>query len=445
MEIVLAALLAGTAFFAVWAFTARNNERARAHRLAEELEALRRPSHIPSVEPDSAPILPGPESLDEAPAAVSGPMPRGSLDPGSLRAAQEAIAQALTALVREPRRGTPSDASVPSGGVDLLKQEARKFLSDSERIESNLSGLLLRSAPFRSAPAGSSARSAEAAENGDVPEPSEDELIADAGAAIEELSDPTSRMADDLGSVLRNAERIRAGAIQSGAALATVSRSADSLTPLASALSSLSNRINLLALNLAVLVNPGARDSGEFDKAGDELRGLFEETRRLAREVGSLSQRAAGAARSARETSEDLVAAATDGHARAERGLQELAHLEELTIHLKENLEKTRRASRRAEERRTRLQGDLSTAEAAESALASHLRELHRDAAQWMSDLRDIAQAFHDTRTSGEKTLRALLEACEPQAAAGHPAPVDEARALELLRRAGSLLEAPPL
>jgi methyl-accepting chemotaxis protein len=279
--------------------------------------------------------------------------------------------------------------------------------------------------------------------DGDAPpERSEEELISDADAAIEELSDPTSRMADDLGSVLRNAERIRTGAILSGAALATVSRSADSLTPLASALSSLSNRINLLALNLAVLVNPGARDSGEFDKAGDELRGLFEETRRLSREVGSLSQRAAGAARSARETSEDLVAAATDGHARAERGLQELAHLEELTMHLRENLEETRRASRRASDGRTRLAQELSTAEAAEAALAGRLRELHRDAERWVADLREIATTFHDTRTSGEGTVRALLEACEQRVASGRSDPAAETRSLELLRHAALLLEA---
>ena len=438
MEIALAALLAGTAFFATWAFTARNNERARAHRLAEELEALRKPSHVPSVDSDAAMVPPDQGRLDEGPPSAAPDVHPANREPVS--AARAAVAQALVALEDGQRMRPKLEGSGAANLIDSLKQDARTYLAVSDRLETSLSDLVMRTATPRFTPQAPEAPPARG--DGETPpERSEEELISDAGAAIEELSDPTSRMADDLGSVLRNAERIRTSAIQSVAALATVSRSADSLTPLASALSSLSNRINLLALNLAVMVSPGARDSGEFDKAGEELRGLFEETRRLSREVGSLSQRAAGAASSARETCEDLIAAATDGHARADRGLQELAHLEELTIHLKETLEETRRASRRADERRYRLAQELSTAEAAESASAGHFRDLHRDAERWVADLRDIATAFHDTRTSGEGTVCALLEACEQLVASGRSDAAAETRRFELLRQARLLLE----
>lgn len=433
MELALGLLAAASAFLAIWAATARNNERERALRLMDELESVRRPAQM--LEPVRETEVPMRSSEETA-------LP----DSSSNRLADDRLEQALDALKkallsleggRNPPDEEDSDTTVAAlDATEVARQEARKFLLALDRSASTLAALAQRAASFRSKPI--DAENPPAAEPG--VEVSESHLIAAAAATADEMSDPTSRLLDDVGSILRNAERIRNATLNADVTLAVVLRSMESLTPLAPALSSLSNRINLLALNLAVLLKPASREPGDFDNAGEELRGLFEETRRLSREVGSLSQRASGAARTARESTELLADAALDGQARAEKGLESVQLQQELSRRLRHDLEELHRASHQGDETRLRLERQIREAIARRSALAMDALEFRRDVGLWLSELKEIATSFQELRRDGDSSVRGLLSALDAEGNAMKASLRSEARSVELVREAAAHL-----
>lgn len=421
MELALAIALAIVSVAAVSAWARRNEERARANRLSDEVTALRRASSGQRIVESDPGSTPGVSALPSSP-EPGPPEPQPEELPEDVRRLASAAQTALAAIEARARPGS----TLP---VETLRQEAIALLAALERVDLALSPLADRATVLVPERAGPERRAL-------PPEPAPTD-VAPAATGLrgtEDLADTAARLKDDLRSVARSTERLQEAAAAASEALAAVARGAEAIAPMAGALSSVANRVNLLALNLAVLVSPKA-GSANVEEAGAELRSIFEEARRLSRDVGALAQRVAAAARAAADRSGDVAAALADDRARVERGLADMGTLDDLADRLRAAFESVRRVARESDEARARFHAELAVALAQADALAVDVSSDRRAVAAFAADLRGTCALLTEVRLMSERAVRNLLAVAET-ASQERRSSAAEAQALEGLREA---------
>jgi chromosome segregation ATPase len=206
---------------------------------------------------------------------------------------------------------------------------------------------------------------------------------------------------------------------------------------MAGALSAVANRVNLLALNLAVLVSPGAAGAN-VEEAGTELRSIFEEARRLSRDVGALAQRIASAARGAAERGSELASAIAEERARVERGALAIEGLDDMATRLRRAFDSIRQAGRASDEECRRLHADLALETSHAESLAATVLEDRVALESFSTGLRETAASLTQLRITAERTVRNLLAIAETASERRAPAP--DGTALDSVREALKLL-----
>src|SRR5436190_12211365 len=302
MEIVLALLFVLATIAAASGFSGRKLERARARRLEEELLAARRSGL-------------GGEALAATAETIASAAPAEPPPAPDLADAGAAISRAL-AFVHDARASLAlSESRVERSAPERARAAAREHAARAARLAAAAEELAERASRLaRPVPPETPVFA--------LPRPpGAAELLAAMGREVEALADATAHAKDEAGALARQALRISEGASRAAEALSAVETQADSASPRSAALSSLANRMNLLAIDVAVLGMPG-RGGAE---TGGELRVLFEEARRLAREIGAAEQRTADAARHARALAAGLADLAEDGARSARTKLPALA------------------------------------------------------------------------------------------------------------------------
>lgn len=388
MEIALAFGFAVAAVLAFSAWMARGIEKARAQRLTDELAALRRPS---------------PESGPQADTA-RGPSAEVSVVPPAAPEAvpyEKELRRALQAFGE--LQATLAAVNVPPAVRDLARSRAgdvEAWRAKLERLEAAVKDLLAQAEELAGSPAPE-----------EQPEPPR-EMPLDAADAlslaerqVEELAADALRIGDALDVVASAAERASTAAGTSSSSLAVVERATEALGPFAGTLSGHADRVNLLALNVALLATRAGGEGAVFEEASSELRALFEDLRRHARELGSAAQRARDAARVAREALGDLRELAGEGRARTERDRLQLRRTDEVAARLRETLAAARQSVRVAEEQRGRLLPALDAAFAREAALRASRETEHQRLANMAAGLASALAGLVELRTAAEAAL----------------------------------------
>ncbi|HKC25668.1 MAG TPA: hypothetical protein VKF32_13040 [Thermoanaerobaculia bacterium] len=385
MEIVLALLFVLATIAAASGFSGRKLERARARRLEEELLAARRYGL-------------GGEALAAAAETVASTAPAEAPPTPDLADAATAISRAL-AFVHDARASLAlSESRVARSAPERARAAAREHAEGAARIAAAAEGLAERSSRLaRPIPPETPAPAL-------PPPPRAAELLAGLAREVEGLADATAHAKDEAGALARQALRISEGAARAAEALAAVEAQADSAALRSAALSSLANRMNLLAIDLAVLGTPGRAGA----ESGGELRALFEEARRLARDIGAAEQRTADAARHARALAAELADLAEDGARRARTKLPALAAVAaraaSLPARLGEARERSLALEHGAEESARRIDG----AAASLAALSSELTERGAAAEDVSAGLHEIVERVSELQVLAEAAITGL-------------------------------------
>lgn len=393
MELALAVALAVVLFLAFSAFMARGIERERAQRLSDELLTLRR---APPAARVPVPIA----AAEEAPRAEPAP---GGPD----REAMEDALQQLRSALEEGRRLAAHEPPAAR-----RSEEADRAMTLARTLEPLLAGLA--SSP---------------AETGDGGEPSVGlpaplpPLRVDAStASLDELLEELRHLGADLLALSRADSRRGEAAGVLTAALARAELLSAPLDAFHAVLSGLADRVNLLALNVAVL---GARPGPEgavFQEAERELRNVYAELRRAGGELGALTQRSAEAARGAREAAIDLaersaaaegvVAPSLERWRRAQEKARSLAtQLDAFESAAREGEERLRLLQQAADDARLESQRLRDTLRRADGELARQTAEAQRaaDVAARLVDSIEKAQS-HVSRAPATPPLAPLLQ-----------------------------------
>lgn len=375
MELVLALLLAVSLVALAASRSALRTERARAHRAAGRVGApVVEPAPAPKEEPDLLPAEPGGEKEPPAPAPAA---PAPVVLPIASTAAAERIAAAL--VVPADRLASCIDAAGPVLAVA------------GERLRAPLPP------PATASPAD------------DVPPPEPGaESVERALATAERISDERVRLADDVRSLRSALERVAALDGGLGRSLAELSRSAEALLPLSSSISGLGDRANLLGLNVSLLAARAGEAGAPFEEAAAELRGLFEEARRLSRDLAEAGRRTDGGVRRVAAIVEESSEIASAGLDRGGRAVERLGALDGHCGQLERALSEAVRTARAASDAGETLARRLETTRAvldARSAEASLLRE---EAEAARSALRAVAERLEALRVDGG-ALRAAV------------------------------------
>jgi len=181
------------------------------------------------------------------------------------------------------------------------------------------------------------------------------------------------------------------------------------LLPLASSVSGLADRANLLGLNVSLLSARAGEAGAPFEEAAAELRSLFEEARRLSRELVEAARRNDGGARRFAALVEESVGAATAGQERGSRASERLGGLDGLCSQLGRTLEAGVRSTRVAAES-SRLVGDrLEAVRSALEARAAEATRLRAEADAVRELLRASAERVEALRLDGG-ALRAAVQ-----------------------------------
>ena len=376
MELVLALFLAVSVVALASTWSALRTERARVRSL-ETRPAAARPDPSPPATP-TAPSESFPEerSGGEAPAPLPEPASTRALPmPGSVRlervvAALEPPAARLAACIEasEPalaaaaeRLRTPMPPSAPA----LEVSEATAPGLGSEGVERAL-------------------------------------------ATAERISDERSRLADDVRSLRSALERAASldGGLSRG--LSELSRSADALLPFASSLAGLADRANLLGLNVSLLATRAGEAGAPFEEAAAELRGLFEESRRLSRELSEAARRTNGGVRKVSTLVEESAGTAASGRERGALASERLGTLDGLCEQLERALGESLRSNRAATDEGAALARRLDTARTSLEARTGEAARLRADAEAARSALRSTAERIEALRLDGS-ALRAAV------------------------------------
>lgn len=296
MEIALAILAAAATFLAFSAWMAKGVEKERAQRLQDEVEALRRTARAGTL--SETETLVGTSGIYRALAPEPSAAKAADLEP--FRTAVRSLREAL-----ETRVGL----STPSGGGPSLEELRRQ----GNKIESAAAALLLRLDALE-LPAEEEPSSATVPARTASPE----DGLGSSRATLEELEDETRRLRDGLAAITAASSRVARSAEVAAVSITMAERAADALAPFAGSLSSHADRVNLLALNIALLARENPGSARTIDEAGRELRTVCEEVRQLSRELASSAQRARDATRLAREAATEVEEIASEGQRRAE-------------------------------------------------------------------------------------------------------------------------------
>lgn len=395
MELLLALLAAVAVVLAAWAFSRLQDALGRERRLADELASFRRALGVPaaprgSADPSTTGIravsLPG----DEGPPASPSAEPREEVSAPVGPAATPGL--------------TAEEAAVLAAQVE----SAAEVLSDLQTILSEIVAPEEREAPGLPAPPSGGVPSRSAL-------PALEAALDEASALVVSLGGERSRLKELLVSVEAAAGRLSASARGGHSLVEQAERQSLAVAPAAASLSGLADRMNLLALNIALLATRAGEAGEAFTESGEELRGLFEEARALSREIGSAAQRAAGAARRAGEPLSDLVALAEGTGGRASRAAAQVDRLDELRGHLDETLAAARQAAGGidAEERAG------SKAEAQRAAVATEREARARERAEQAEErLRSVPatlEGLAEARSSLSAAVRELRQAAGPR------------------------------
>lgn len=228
-------------------------------------------------------------------------------------------------------------------------------------------------------------------------------------ATAERISDERSRLADDVRSLRAALDRV--AELDTGLArgLSELSRTAEALMPLASSVSGLADRANLLGLNVSLLSARAGEAGAPFEEAAAELRSLFEEARRLSRELVEAARRNDGSARRVATLVEESVGAATAGQERGARASERLGGLDSLCSQLGRSLEDGVRSTRGAAESSRLVCERLEVTRFALEGRAAEAARLRADTDAAREALRAAAERVESLRLDGG-ALRAAVQ-----------------------------------
>ena len=366
MELLLAVLLAASVVALAATYSALRTERARAHRAGDRLPAPRLDPAPPTLEPES------PARLGErSEASAPGPLPPRETPPAPAVAAS---AERLTAALVGPAERL--SASVEASGPALA--------AAIERLRNPLP------------PPAPDAAAEEAA----VPEFSPESLER-AIVAAERISDERARLADDVRSLRASLERVAALDAGLGRAAAELSRSVDAFLPLASSISGLADRANLLGLNVSLLAARAGDAGAPFEEAAAELRGLFEEARRLSRELSEAGRKTETGTRRVTVVVEESSEAAVAGSERGGRAVERLGTLEGHCGQAERALGESIREVRAAADGTGDLVCRLEAARAALAARSEEAARLRAEAEADRAALRAAVERLEALRLDG--------------------------------------------
>ncbi len=349
MELVLAGGLAVAVVWAssVWVALLRERDRARA--LSAELSAARRATALGSLgvagEGAATGALSAEREAGEA-AAWDGAVeePRASISDG----ASDAIEAAADGI-----SGAEASAARPLQDLDrsrLREEEPPRQLAQPEELVEALAGLRadLAIASRASAAADGHSSWARAAKAGRASESSsmwarEPEALA---LTADRLVDLSARLKEELSVEVLATARLTEEVRSVGPLLLAIEARAESLKTLTASLSGLADRINLLALNVALLAARDTAAGAAFESSGVEMRGLFEEARQLSREMGSVVQKLGDTAHRVLEIHADAVRTGDGGREKGERATREMLGLEAQAARLVEEIAEAGRETR---------------------------------------------------------------------------------------------------
>ncbi len=383
MEALLGLLFGVSLLLLAAVAAARKGGVERERRLRDELEALRRSSRpAPALFPSA---LHSPASeLPARPARAALPGQAGS-------PTAEPFLAGTTAGAAEP----PPDAYRASAALEELATRLRALESALSQIPAGADLGPFDPGPLPVLPP--------------IPPPDDEALaLLEAEQALEELSDEASRLGDRLRSGDEAAARVSESLHAAQSQIAVVEARAGTASPLAAELSGLADRLNLLALNLALLAT-GAGPAGEpFHASAAELRGLFEETRRLSRELSAHGQGSAEAARRAGEAASPIVQGAVDQQAKERRGSERLARVRDLAGRLGESLERARTAAAAREEHVRQAEGASRAILRALAGERQAREDERRAAAEILSRLGAAGAASAAARRAADEATESL-------------------------------------
>ncbi len=377
MELVLALLLAVALVALASTWNALRTERARGSRIETRLTAARPDPSLPMTPAASAESLSEEQGGGDPPAPLPEPATfRPFPTPGTVRldrlaAALEPPAERLAASI---------DASEPA------------LAAAAERLRTPMP-------PSAPAPAVSEATALELGS----------ESVERALSTAEQISDERSRLADEVRSLRSALERVSSldGGLSRG--LAELSRSADALLPFASSLAGLADRANLLGLNVSLLAARAGDAGAPFEEAATELRGLFEESRRLSRELSEAARRTNGGVRKVATFVEESAGTAASGQERGALASERLGTLDGLCEQLGRALTESLRSNRAASDEGTALARRLETARTSLEARTAEAVRLRADAEAARSELRSTAERIEALRLDGSALRAAVL------------------------------------
>jgi len=228
-------------------------------------------------------------------------------------------------------------------------------------------------------------------------------------ATAERISDERSRLADDVRSLRSALDRVAELDTGLSRGLSELARTSEALMPLASSVSGLADRANLLGLNVSLLSARAGEAGAPFEEAAAELRSLFEEARRLSRELIEAARRNEGGTRRVSALVEESVGAATAGQERGARASERLGGLEGLCSQLGRTLEEGVRSTRDAAESARLVRERLDTVRAAAEARAAEATRLRAEADAARETLRAAAERVEALRLDGG-ALRAAVQ-----------------------------------
>lgn len=374
MELLLALLLAASLVALASTWSALKTERARAHRAADRPG----PPRMEAPPAQDAPAVPIPGARDEKePSAPVPPSAPPTAVPGGMPSSTDRVAAALVA-----------PAERLAACIDLAEPALAAAV---ERLRAPLP------APAPVPPADDAA----------VPDFGA-ESVERALATAERISDERSRLADEVRSLRSALERVAALDGGLGRSLTELSRSAEALLPFSSSISGFGDRANLLGLNVSLLAARAGDAGVPFEEAAAELRSLFEEARRLSRELSEAGRRTDGGVRRVAAIVEESTEAATAGLERGGRAAERLGALDGYCGQLERTLAEAVRTARAAVDAGTSLARQLETTRASLDARAGEAARLRVEAEAARAALRTAAERIEALRADGG-ALRAAV------------------------------------
>ncbi len=376
MELVLALLLAVALVALASTWSALGTERARARRIETRSTGTRTDSGstLASAFPEAAP--PEPCVVTEPRAPRPEPVsPRALSMPGAV--SLERLAAALE----------PPAARLAT----CIEGSEATLAAAAERLRTPMPPSAPASEPWQTPAPGLGAEGLEGALT-----------------TAERISDERAHLADEVRSLRSALDRVVAldGGLARG--LTELSRNAETLLPFASSLAGLADRANLLGLNVSLLAVRAGDAGTPFEEAAAELRGLFEESRRLSRELSEAARRTNGGIRKMATSVEESASAAAAGLERGVQASERLGMLDGLSEQLERALAESIRSTRTATDEAAVLARRLENARISLEIRASESARLRADSEAARAVLRSATERIEALRLDGG-ALRAAV------------------------------------